>query len=191
MTVRSRSRPGTRSLPPATRPGAASSAGRPDRSRWLRANGRPDHEHEREHCTQAGEVPERAERSPQSHHDEAERPIPIVSGCCAPSCRTLPAVTGREPPRPVDGRQRHHVQQRAYCQPRRNNTASPTTNTIVIAMPDIIERDEPREQTEPVAAIERPVVVGEQQVHEPEHDRTRERHLERLDRVLPRRRRTA
>ena len=63
--------------------------------------------------------------------------------------------------------------------------------TIVTATPEHMSASRPAREPQPVAAVDRAVVVDEQEVHEPEHERARERDLERPQHVLGARRRTA
>ena len=65
-----------------------------------------------------------------------------------------------------------------------SSAATPTTITIVTATPEHMSASSARTDPQPVAAVDRAVVVDEQEVHEPEHQRARERDLERPQHVL-------
>ena len=60
----------------------------------------------------------------------------------------------------------------------------PTMITIVTPTPEHINPARPGQQREPVATVDRPVVIREQQLREAEHQRSDERDLERDQDVL-------
>ena len=60
----------------------------------------------------------------------------------------------------------------------------PTMITIVTPTPEHIKPARPGEQREPVAPVDRTVVIREQQLREAEHERSDERDLERDQDVL-------
>ena len=100
------------------------------------------------------------------------------------------AVRVPQPPRAVRARERHGVQRRDPPRAPQEHR-DPTTITIVTATPEHMSPSAPGADGQPVPAVDRTVVIGQQQLHEPEHERAGERDLERPQHVLRARRRTA
>ena len=143
----------------------------------------PAEQHEREREADARHVPETRERGLHADADEPQH-LPGRLGAVLP--RVLARRARAAPRAGSTHRKRHGVEQRD----------APTAEPAAEQHREADDRDhrdrdarahqarEPGEQPEPVAPRDRAVVVGEQQVREPEHERAHEGDLERDEDVL-------